>query len=132
VEKDPAQAAVWFEKAADQGDTAAKATLGAMLLHGKTRAGVAKDAARAFKLLCEAVDEGHGLALYLVAQCYLTGEGVEKDAVHGVSLLRQVINQEDATKAIAERALTVLHGGQRRGGRHSAGGVVVPTGRGRR
>jgi TPR repeat protein len=46
------------------------------------------------------------LALINVAQCYLKGEGVEKDAVHGVSLLRQVINQEDATKARAEKALT--------------------------
>jgi len=107
VTGDPAQAAVWFQKAADLGDAAAKATLGAMLLNGE--AGVAKDAARGFALSREAVDQGYGLALFQVARCYLRGEGVEKDAAHGVCLLRQVINQEDATKARAETLLTICY-----------------------
>jgi TPR repeat protein len=81
-----------------------------MLVNGvHARAGVAKDAARGFKLLREAVDQGYGLALYLVADCYLKGEGVEKDAAHGVSLLRQVINQDDSTKPAAEASLTICH-----------------------
>ena len=60
-------------------------------------------------MACEAVEQGYGAALYQVAQCYLQGEGVEKDAVHGVSLLRQVIDREDATKANAERMLTICY-----------------------
>ena len=96
--KDPLQAAVWFQKAADLGDAESKATLGGYLVFGNALAGFAKDVARGFALLREAVDQGHGVALFFVAECYLKGEGVEKDAEHAVSLLRQVINQEDAMK----------------------------------
>ena len=35
----------------------------------------------------------------------MKGEGVEMDAVHGASLLRQVINQDDASRTDAEVAL---------------------------
>jgi len=100
VTPDPVQAVAWYQKAADMGDVASKARLGGFLVEGEARAGVAKDAAPGFVLLREAVDQGHGMALYHVAECYLTGEGVGKDAERGVSLLRQVINnQEDAIKA---------------------------------
>ena len=109
VTKDRAQAAVWFQKAADLGDGPSKVTLGSMLVVGNALAGVAKNAARGIVLLSEAVDQGCGAALYLVADCYLKGEGVEKDAAHGVSLLRQVINQEDCMKAKAEIALTICY-----------------------
>jgi TPR repeat protein len=51
VTEDPAQAFVWYQKAADLGDVSAKASLGAFLLHGDARAGVAQDAARGFALL---------------------------------------------------------------------------------
>ena len=109
VTEDRAQAVVWFQKAADLGDAASKAKLGACLVDGDLCAGVAKDAPRGFALLREAVDQGHSLALYFVARCYLKGEGVERDAAHGVSLLRQVINQEDATKADAECTLAICY-----------------------
>jgi len=109
VAEDPAQAAVWFQKAADLGDARSKAALGAFFLYGDARARVAKDAAHGLALVCEAVEDGHGPALCLVAQCYMNGEGVVKDAVGGVTLLRQVINREDATKARAERLLTVCY-----------------------
>jgi TPR repeat protein len=98
VTEDPAQAVAWYQKAADLGDVSAKASLSAFFLHGDARAGVAQDAARGFALLGEAVDQGHGVALQLLAQCYLRGEGVEKDAVHGVSLLRQAIATVDERK----------------------------------
>ena len=106
VTEDLAQTAVWLEKVADMGDAASKAVFGTFLLRPDAGHAIAPDAARGFALMCEAVEQGYGLALINVAQCYLKGEGVEKDAVHGVSLLRQVINQEDATKARAEKALT--------------------------
>ena len=104
VTEDTAQAAVWYQKAADLGDAASKAVLGNFLLKGDARAGVAQDAARGFQLIREAVALGFSAALYLVAQCYLKGEGVEKDAVHGVSLLRQVINQDDASRLNVDAA----------------------------
>ena len=107
--KDPAQAAVWSQKAADLGDAASKHTLGALFVHGDAQAGVMKDAARGCALLREAVEQGYGLALYKVARCYLKGEGVEKDAAHAVNLLRQVIDQEDDTKSDAEIALAVCY-----------------------
>ena len=109
VTKDPAQAAVWFQRAADLGDAASKAALGAFLFNGDPRAGVAKDAARGLALVRQAFAEGYSQALFQVARCYLRGEGVEKDAAHGVSLLRQAINQGDDMKARAETALTVCY-----------------------
>jgi len=54
VTGDPAQAALWLQKAAGMGDVESKATLGALLLHGDARAGVAKDAARGSELVREA------------------------------------------------------------------------------
>jgi TPR repeat protein len=111
VTEDPAPAAVWIKKAADLGDAASKAMFGKFLVCGDARAGVAKDAARGFKLLREAVEQGHGLpvALYIVAGCYLQGEGVEKDAAHGVSLLRQVITQGGPMTAKAQTDLAVCY-----------------------
>jgi TPR repeat protein len=64
VTKDPAQAAVWFQRAADLGDAHSKATLGSLFLYGDARAGVVKDAARGLTLFREAVDLGHDPALY--------------------------------------------------------------------
>jgi len=109
VTADHAQAAFWSQKVADLGDAAAKHSLGAPILHGDPRAGVAQDAARGFALLREVVEQGCGMALYKVARCYLRGEGVEKDVAHGVNLLRQVIGQDDATKSDAEIALAVCY-----------------------
>jgi hypothetical protein len=109
VTEDPVQAAVWFQKAADMGDAGAKSDLGSMLLDGDARAGVAKDAARGFQLVREAVEQGYSPALYTVAECYLKGEGVEKDAAHGVSLLRQAVGQEDAGQALAQCALATCY-----------------------
>ena len=109
VLEDPPQAAVWYQKAADLGHAASKAALGTFFRHGYPSAGIAMDVARGLALFREAVDLGLGLALYSVAQCYLLGEGVEKDAAHGVSLLRQVINQEDAKQTEAEMTLAMCY-----------------------
>jgi len=109
VTENPAQAVAWYQKAADLGDVSAKASLGVFLLHGDARAGVAQDAARGFALLQEAVDQGHGLSLQLLAQCYLRGEGVEKDAVRGVSLLGRAIATVDERRADAEMALAACY-----------------------
>jgi TPR repeat protein len=109
VTADLAQAVVWFQKASDLGDTPSKANLGRLLVEGDARAGVAKDAARGFGLLCETVEEGLGSDLILIAQCYLKGDGVEKDAVHGVALLRQAVEQEDVNQSRAMTALSTCY-----------------------
>ena len=56
VTEDPAQAVVWFQKAADLGDATSKSMLGSFLVDGHAVAGLAKDAARGFSLACEAVE----------------------------------------------------------------------------
>ena len=110
VRPDSAQAAFWFQKAADLGDLASRAALGAFLLRGDSRAGVAKDAARGFELLRKAVEQGFSPALFQVASCYLRGEGVEEDAAHGVALSLQVTTQEDAVKtAMAQSQLVARY-----------------------
>jgi hypothetical protein len=96
VTEDRAQAVAWYQKAADLGNAASSTALGELYLQGDASAGVAKDAARGFDLFKQAVARGFGPALYLVAQCYLKGEGVEKDAAHAVKLLRRVVARGDA------------------------------------
>ena len=66
------QAGAWYQKGVDLGDAASKAALGNIHLDGDPFAGVAKDAARGFTLLREAADQGHSLAQYFIAECYLT------------------------------------------------------------
>jgi len=85
------------------GDAPSKSALGSCLMNGDARAGVAKDAARGFALLREAVQLGFTPALFHVAQGYMSGVGVEQDAAHGVTLLRQVIEQGDAAKPMVWR-----------------------------
>jgi len=59
VERDPALAAVWWQRGAAAGDADAKAMLGAATLLGQ---GIEKDAGRALALLTEAEHEGSLLA----------------------------------------------------------------------
>ena len=109
VTPDPEQADVWYQKAADLGDANSMVALGVFLVHGDAHAEVAKDPARGFALLRQAFAEGFTPALFRVARCYLGGQGVEKDAAHGVSLLRQVINQNYELKANAEKRLAFCY-----------------------
>ena len=100
VRHDAAQAAVWFQRAADLGDLASIFALGSFLVKGNAGAGVTKDAGRGFALLCEAVEQGFSKALYYVAECYLWGMGVAKDTAHAVTLMQQVTTQGDATLTV--------------------------------
>jgi len=108
VTEDPAQAMEWYQKAADLGDAGSKCSLGYSLVYGDARAGVAKDAARGFKLAREAAEMGYGMALYLVAKCYLHGEGVEQDAARGVTCLLRFITHDDAATAVVSAAQSQL------------------------
>jgi TPR repeat protein len=105
VAKDPVQAVVWLQKAADLGNAFSKASLGTCLMTGDAYAEVEKDAPRGLALLREAVELSYGSALFQVAQGYVKGEGVEKDAAHGVALLLKAVTQEDETTAMAQSLL---------------------------
>jgi TPR repeat protein len=100
VRHDAAQAVAWFQKAADLGDLASKFALGSFYEKGNARAGVTKDAGRGFSLLCDTVEQGFSTALYSVAECYLWGLGVAKDAAHGVKPMREVTTQGNAVMAV--------------------------------
>jgi TPR repeat protein len=111
VAEDRAQAVYWYQKAADLGDAAAKATLGTALVYGDPP-WVAKDAVRGLGLLREAVELGYGAALYLCVLCYLKGMGVEKDAAHAVALLLKAATQDPASTdpdATAAAQLELAH-----------------------
>ena len=105
----PCAGCCWYQKAADLGDAPSKATLGALLCDCNPRAGVAKDAARGSALVRLAFAEGYSPALFHVARCYLRGEGVEKDAAQGVSLLRQGHQPRRPMKPKAETALAICY-----------------------
>lgn len=87
VERDAAQAAKWFRKAAEQGNAAAQHNLGALLLEGD---GVEKNVKEAASWFLKAAEqkEGTGLnymggqaaAQYKLSFMCLKGEGVEQDA----------------------------------------------------
>jgi len=109
VTEDLEQAVVWMEKAANLGEPAAKSFLGSILIHGDASAGVAKDAARGFALVREASAQGYGPALFKVAQWYLKGEGVAKDAVHAVTLLWQLIDQGGTYATMAQAELAACY-----------------------
>ena len=66
----------------------------------------------------KAADLGDAAANYEIARRYLTGEGVEKDAAHGVKLLRTV-KYGVAMDARAEAALAQCY--------HTGEGVEVDT-----
>jgi len=106
VREDRPQSAVWLEKAVGLGDADSKACLGNVLVTGDAQAGVAKDAARGFQLLCQCLEQGvTEKILYSLAVCYWTGDGVEKDAAHAVTLLRQLIEQGGMDTALAQEQL---------------------------
>jgi hypothetical protein len=105
VTENPVQAVAWFLKAADLGDRVAQATLGTFCMTGFAPGGVEKDAARAVDLLSRAAEQGESKAVFPLATFYLTGEGVEEDAVHGVALLWQSIEEDDEFAALAKATL---------------------------
>lgn len=76
VPKDPAQAALWFRKAADQGHLDAQYNLGVIYANGE---GVPKDYAEAAKWCRKAADQGNPDAQYNLGVMHLSGQGLPKD-----------------------------------------------------
>jgi hypothetical protein len=84
VPKDPAKAAEWFSKAADQGYLPARRELGILLASGE---GVDVDMERAIQYLSEAADQLDPSALYHLGLMYEIGIGVPKDLQKCVRML---------------------------------------------
>ena len=74
---DLAQAALWYERAAERGNAIAQNNLGVLYSRG---AGVARDMKQAVYWYAKAADQGHAWAQANLAQAYQFGTAVETDA----------------------------------------------------
>jgi TPR repeat protein len=95
------QAAFWFRKAAEQGNTYAQSELGQAYAKGE---GVPQDYAQALIWLRKAADKGDIDAEYGLGQLYLDGHGVAQDEVQAEFWLRKAADrgQGYAIRALAE------------------------------
>ena len=96
VPKDPAQALVWYQKAADQGQATAENKLGNCYLDGD---GVTYDGKRAFGWFDKAARQGLSAAENNLGKCYLNGYGVDRDPSQAVTWFRKAAKQGDADAA---------------------------------
>ena len=80
--KDMSQAASWFQKAAENGHSGAKARLGIMYVEGR---GVSKNLATALKLIREAANDNIASAQYQLASMYEQGIGLSPDNDSAIS-----------------------------------------------
>jgi TPR repeat protein len=87
---DPRDAAVWLERAADQGNNWAQYNLA--LLH-RRGLGVAKDEAESVKWLEEAALNGHPVAQFELGRHYATGQGVTEDQREAARYFRLAAEQ---------------------------------------
>lgn len=109
VAKDPAQALVWWRKAADQGEANAQYRLGEIYngTYSDILYGVPKDAAQAVTWYRKAAEQGYAAAQRRLGVSYLNGEGIpnsmqnpflvsEENKVIGVGWLRKAAERGDA------------------------------------
>ena len=73
-------AALWYQRAAEQGIAAAQNNLALMYAQGR---GVDSDSSRAIELWLAAAKNGHAMAQYNLGVAYFRGEGVERDQAEG-------------------------------------------------
>jgi TPR repeat protein len=85
VSKDPAQAAYWYRKAADQGNPAAQVYLGYLYTAG---IGVPRDTAEAIRWYRRAASANSPQAEVNLAGHYMRGDGVKQDTAEALRLLR--------------------------------------------
>ena len=71
VQPDNAAAALWFRKAADQGDAVAQSNLGTLYLYGR---GVTQDDTEALMWFRKAADQGDAVAEFLLGNQYANGK----------------------------------------------------------
>jgi TPR repeat protein len=88
VPKDEAEAAVWYGKAAAQGDADGEFRLGLLYLRGA--GGLPQDVPRALDLLKQAAAQGNTLSAYQLATIYWDGAvGVAKDGDQAIAWYRK-------------------------------------------
>lgn len=106
VTKDPAQAAMWMGKAADQGLAEAQDALGIMYLSGN---GVEKDPARAAEWIRKAAVQGHHQAQADLAVIYFSGMGIPADKIEGAAwLIVEADSGDEAAKKERDQVLSRL------------------------
>jgi TPR repeat protein len=108
VAPNDAEAALWFERAAEQGEPMAQYNLGASYIEG---AGVRKDMTAAAKWFRRAADQGIPLAQLNLGLLYASGDGVPQDNVEALKWIDLAIYalpaggiRSDAARAVADVA----------------------------
>ncbi|MBR5430199.1 MAG: sel1 repeat family protein, partial [Firmicutes bacterium] len=99
VERDQAESARWYKKAAEQGFAKAQFNLGYDYANGE---GVAQDYAEAARWYKQAAEQGHASAQFNLAQLYEKGSGVEQDLNEALRWFEQAAAQDSAGAGAAE------------------------------
>ncbi|MBR5624709.1 SEL1-like repeat protein [bacterium] len=89
IQKNPAEAAIWFLKAAQKGSAEAKNYLGVMYENGECGE---SNNTQAFLFYKEAAESGNEAAWYNVGLCYLNGKGTERNLTQGVYWIAKAAN----------------------------------------
>jgi TPR repeat protein len=97
VKADPAQAADWHRKAAEQGHAIAQSNLANSYLNGK---GVKQDDAQAAEWFLKAARQGDAVAQYKLGEFYRKGKGVNEDDVEAVVWYTKAAEQGHAKAQI--------------------------------
>jgi hypothetical protein len=106
VDKNPKEAAVWYEKAADQGNADAQLALGNLLISGK---GVPRDSKRAASYFLLAAEQGKTAAQVQMARMLLSGAGVAKNERNAYMWARIASEQGDkSAKPILSKLSTQM------------------------
>jgi TPR repeat protein len=100
VPQDYAQAALWYRRAAEQGDASAQYVLGSLYTHGE---GVPQDCAQAAVWFRKAADQGNRYAQYSLGVRYRDGQGVPQDDAQAAIWYRKAAENgyEPAKAALA-------------------------------
>lgn len=106
----PDQAAVWFQRAADQGLAIAQSMLGRQYMYGR---GVPQDYQHAAELFVEAAQQGDVQASSLLARLYAGGRGVAQDNREAARWARVAANGDCRSDspycALAQSLLAALY-----------------------
>ncbi len=107
VEKDEAQAVVWYEKSALQGNGPAQFNLGVLYENGR---GTKVDFAKANQWYRKASMQGDPLAIGNLGMLYVRGDGVKENKVAGVALLLVSATLDSSPENHAKRNISTTRG----------------------
>lgn len=93
VTKDPAQAAVWYRKAAEKGDVRAEHSLGVLYEFGN---GVPADLTTAVQWYRKAAEKGFAPAEFSLGLCYAHGKGVPQDYKQALAWYESAAQQRNS------------------------------------